>query len=105
VKKESPNQTTFHFEPTITPRGDGTFNINPGKPIPGRKKLTVCEAAKKANVSEDTILRLRESGLIEGEQPSPRKIFIYEDSLDAHIKRTRDLEFWDSKRQLYLKAI
>lgn len=105
MKRESPNQTTFHFEPTIIPRGDGTFMVNPGKPIPGREKLTVAEAAVESKLSEDTVLRLYDCGMLEGERPSPRKIFIYKDSLDAHIKRTRDREFWDSKKQLYLTAI
>jgi hypothetical protein len=106
MKRESPNQATFYFEPTITPRGDGTFTIQPGRPIPGRKKLTPLEAEKISGLSSDTIIRLYKAEMIEGEQPSPRKYFIYEDSLQAHLARTRDREFWESKnKQTYLKAI
>lgn len=107
MKKESPDQFSFNFAPEIIPQGNGTFLVRPGKPIPGRKKLTIAEAAEQSRLSEDTIARLYNSGILEGEKPSPRKIFIYEDALESHLKSSRDRQFWDQqdRRQLYLKAV
>ncbi len=101
-------QIEFVFsQPVVIPQGDGTYLLKPGKPILGRRRLTVGQAAARAGVSEDTVLRLYDSGFVEGERPSPRKTLIFEDSLDAHLQATRDREFWEStdRRQLYLSKV
>lgn len=107
MKKESPQQITFGFTATIVPQGDGSFLVKPGKPTIGRVKLTIAQAAERAKLSEDTLRRLYEAKCLEGERPSPRRIFIYEDSLEKHLAESSDREFWENKnrRQLYLDAI
>ena len=105
-KKEEQNQIQFSFTPVVVPQGDGSFLVKPGKPVIGRKKVLIAIAAERAGVSEDTIRRLLDAGMLEGEQPSPRKTFIYEDSLDKHLQASRDREFWEGKnRQTYLDSI
>ena len=104
---DSPIQFELRFEPEVTPRGDGTWIVKPGKPIVGRRRLTVAQAAAQSGLSADTIRRLYDGGFLEGENPSPRRIFIFADSLEAHQRSTRDREFWDQadRRQLYLDTI
>lgn len=100
-------QLLLSFNAEITPRGDGSFIVKPGKPILGRRKVTVSEAAAYLKLSEDTIRRLYHAGLLEGERPSPRCIFIYADSIEAHLQAARDREFWENKekKQVYLDTI
>jgi hypothetical protein len=97
----------FTFQSMVIPQGEGGYLIKPGKPVLGRRRLTVREAAAQARVSTDTIMRLYDAGFLEGERPSPRKTFIFEDSLSAHLKSTVDKEFWDAqgRRNLYLASI
>lgn len=85
------------FNPTVIPQGDGSFIIRPGKPIFGREKITIAEAARRFGTSKGTMHRLYDCGLVEGERPSPRKTLLYADSLERHFNATRDLEFWDNK--------
>jgi excisionase family DNA binding protein len=96
-KKAEPG---FRCAPVVAPQGNGTYLVKPGKPSLGRGKLTVKEAAARARVSDDTILRLYDSGCLEGERPSPRKLFIFEDSLRAHLDAVKDKEFWERKSRL-----
>jgi hypothetical protein len=103
---EDQKQIQFFFTPIVVPQGDGSFVVKPGKPTVGRKKLLIAAAADRAGVSEDTIRRLLDAGMLEGEQPSPRKTFVYEDSLEKHLAASRDREFWEGKnRQLYIDSI
>ena len=91
-----PAQILFAFVPSVTPQGDGSFIIRPGKP---RRLLTVLEAALRAHCSTDTIYRLIDFGLVEFERPSPRKILVIAESLEEHLARTRDPEFWAERRR------
>jgi len=91
------NQIQFSFAPVVIPQGDGSYLVRPGKPIPGRERISIAEAAKRFGPSRATLLRLLESGLIQGERPSPRKIFIFVDSLEAHLKASGDPEFWSDQ--------
>lgn len=97
--KPEPSPVNIAFSPTLIPQGDGSFLVKPGKPTIGRRKLLIRQAAELAKVSEDTIRRLLDAGLIEGVQPSPRKTFIYEDSLDAHLQKSSDREFWEQRNR------
>src|SRR5579862_5369456 len=90
----------------IVPQGGGAYLVKPGKPLLGRAKLTIAEAAARANLSPDTILRLYDAGLVTGERPTPRKTFIFIDSLDAHLQASHDQEYWDQndRRTRFKKA-
>jgi len=87
------------FSPQLIPQGDGSFLIKPGRPLLGRRRLTVKEAAAKAGVSTDTIYRLLDEGLLEGQHPSPRRTLVFEDSLNKHLQLTEDREFWERRRE------
>ena len=88
-------QASFSFAATLTPQGDGSFLLRPGKPL---MRLSLREAARRTGLSRTTIYRLWDCGLVEGERPSPRKIYVFAHSLDEHLKRTRDAEFWGAAR-------
>jgi hypothetical protein len=98
---------TVSFVPTVLPQGDGSFVVKAGKPLMGRQKLLIRDAAKRCGLSTSTLWRLYDCGLIEGERPSPRKTFIYLDSLEAHLKASADQEYWDKpeRREQYLKSV
>lgn len=85
-------QFQFTFQPVVTPQGDGSFVIRPGKPV---EKLSLRQAAKRAGCSRTTIYRLYDAGILKGDRPSPRKIFIFADSLEEHLKKCADAEYWD----------
>jgi len=84
-------ESKMTFQPTVTPQGDGSFVIRPGKPV---AKLTLRQAAKRAGCSRTTIYRLYNTGILKGDRPSPRKIFIFADSLEQHLTNCQDPEFW-----------
>jgi len=92
------NPKKMTFLPTAIPQGDGGFVIRPGKPV---EKLSLRQAAKRAGCSRGTIYRLYAAGLLKGDRPNPRKIFIFADSLEQHLQNCQDPEFWergDTKR-------
>lgn len=102
---EKAEQFQFTFQPTVTAQGDGSFVIRPGKPV---EKLSLRQAARKTGLSRTTIYRLYDAGFIKGDRLSPRKIFIFADSLEAHLKSCRENpEFWEQedRRARFLKAI
>jgi hypothetical protein len=77
---------------TVTPRGDGTFIVTPGKPM---QRLTVTAAARELGCSIWTVYRLRDSGHLEAERPSPHKTLILAESIAKHRAAVRDPEFWE----------
>jgi hypothetical protein len=79
------------YLPTAVPQGDGSLVIRPGKPL---EKLTLRQAAKRAGCSRTTIYRLWDAGILKGDRPSPRKIFIFSDSLESHLENCLDAQFW-----------
>jgi hypothetical protein len=95
-----PNQSPSHAAVLATcdlvPLGDGSYKAVPRK---SQQKVTVKEAARIANSSNATIYRLFESGFIEGERQSPRKIMIHVESLNAHLEAVRDPDFWTHARR------
>jgi hypothetical protein len=90
-KEEEQKQIQFTFAPVVVPQGDGSFIVRPGKPV---VKLSLRDAAKRTGLSRTTVYRLYDSGLVKGERPSPRKIFVYADSLEEHLRKSQDAEFW-----------
>lgn len=93
------------FLPTAVPQGDGSFLIRPGKPV---EKLTLAQAAKRSGLSRSTIYRLYDAGFLKGERLSPRKIFVFADSISDHLKACRENpEFWEQKeiRKKFRKAL
>lgn len=66
------------------------------QPEKKRERITPQIAAQRAHVSVWTIYRLLNSDAIQGERPSPGKIIIYADTLETHLRATRDPEFWES---------
>jgi hypothetical protein len=92
------------FNPTLVPQGDGSFLVKAGKPV---VKLSLRDAAKRSGLSRSTLYRLYESGLVKGERPSPRKIFVYADSLQEHLSKCQDAEYWDQsdRRRSYAMAL
>ena len=89
-------QLTMFFVPEYVPMGDGSFKIIPGKP---KAKLTIKEAAKVAGIPIGRIYELYHAELIDGERPSPRRILIYADSLDGHLKATRKRDHWTDEKK------
>ena len=89
-------QATFCFTTTLIPQGDGSYLLKPGKPL---SRLSLREAAKRTGLSRTTIYRLWDCGLVRGERPSPRKIYVFLDSLEEHLNKTQDGEFWVDARK------
>ena len=87
-------QSQFTFLPTTIPQGDGSYIVKPGKP---QSKLRVKEAALLAGCSRDGIYRLIEMGMLRFERPTRNCIRVFADSLQEHLQKTRDGEFWDGK--------
>ena len=80
----------------LVPNSDGSFRAVPRQT--GRK-VSVHTAAREANCSIATIYRLYNGGLLTGERPTPRKIMIDFDSLQAHLAAARDPDFWTRERR------
>lgn len=58
-------QIQFSFAaPTVIPQGDGSYLVKPGKPVVGRKMLTVTETARELAVTEQHVQDLIEEGRI-----------------------------------------
>lgn len=96
----------FAFHPQVLPRGDGTFLVKPGRPVPGRQKVSIAEAVRRYGASHSTWARLFDAGLVSGERPSPKKILLFVDSIEAHLKSSQDPEYWTREyRQRFKVAI
>ena len=80
----------------LVPNQDGSLRAVPRQT--GRK-VSVSAAAREANCSIATIYRLYNGGLLTGERPTPRKIMIDFDSLQAHLVAARDPDFWTRERR------
>ena len=87
----------------LVPNQDGSYRAVPRQ---AGRKVSVTVAARAANCSIATIYRLYNSGLVTGERPTPRKIMIDFDSLQAHLKAAGDPDYWThERRDKYLGAI
>jgi excisionase family DNA binding protein len=98
------NVQKLTFLPTAVPQGDGSIVVRPGKPL---DRLTLRQAAKRAGCSRNTIYRLYHAGILKGERPGPRKIFIFADSLEQHLESCQDKQFWNrgSVRKKYKRSL
>ncbi|HWY74988.1 MAG TPA: helix-turn-helix domain-containing protein [Verrucomicrobiae bacterium] len=67
--KDDSNQLTLTFAPTITPRGDGSFIVTPGKPLVNGT-LTVQQLAAQFHVNEDSVYRWIREEVIPAEHVS-----------------------------------
>jgi len=66
ANREDIKQFTFSFTPAVvTPRGDGSFIVKPGRPVVGPQTLTVAQVATELGVTERHVLDLIEEGKIE----------------------------------------
>jgi excisionase family DNA binding protein len=83
------------FVPTITPQGDGSYVLRPGKPV---STLTVREAARVLNVHISSVYRLIDSGILLCERPTRGAIRIPLSAMDAHRRHAADPEFWDRQK-------
>lgn len=77
-----------------------TTTVAPAIPSSAREKISPRIAAKRAQLSVWKIYRLYHAGLIQGERPTCRDggILIFFDSLEEHLRATRDPEFWEVRR-------
>jgi excisionase family DNA binding protein len=91
----------FYSPAVVVPQGDNSYLVKPGKPV---DKLTPKQAAKVAGVSVFTIYRLYHAGDIKGERASENSIRIFAESLQAHLHKTKDPEFWKLKKLLAVPA-
>lgn len=92
--RASDAQLSFTFGATIVPRGDGSFVVQPGRPV---QRVTVAQAARELGCSVATVYRLRDEGLLQAERISPHKTLILAESIHAHRAAVRDPEFWDGR--------
>lgn len=104
VRQLAPGNVSFP-KMRVTPRGDGSFTVNPGQPSIGRNAIPIPEVVRRFGASASTWYRLYECGLVEGERPSPRKIALYVESIEAHLNGTRtDPEYWNEERRARYRA-
>lgn len=59
------------FPPQVTPRGDGTFLVKPGRPVVAESRITVKEACRLLRCSRDSIYRYVNEGLLTASQVKP----------------------------------
>ena len=85
--------TPSFFASKSTPRGDGSYVLAPGKPLPDQLRVSQC--ARIAGVSVQTIYRLYHDGALKGRRASRGAIRIFAHSLRAHLAATEDQEYWD----------
>lgn len=67
-----PAQVTFGFAPVITPRGDGSFTVAPGKPIVW---LGTTEAARYLHIAPNTLRGWIDAGILPQSLPDGTEIF------------------------------
>ncbi len=95
MKKVPDNQLAFAIfaPPTVTPQGDGSVVLKPGKALIW---LTPKQVGHQFNVDRDTVYRWRQEGLIEDKFvkfAGLRKILISAQAvpiLEAHFRAHRD---------------
>lgn len=87
-------QPEFTFEAVVTPRGDGTFVLTPGKPFATATEVTPRQAARYLGCSRAGVYRLLDIGRLECRRPTPGKILIPLAALKKHKTDSADPEFW-----------
>jgi predicted DNA-binding transcriptional regulator AlpA len=78
---DHPDQFAFSFAPTITPRGDGSFIVVPGKPIVTNGALRPKELALHFEVDRETVYRWMSAGDI------PEEFILHKGKRKVKFKR------------------
>jgi hypothetical protein len=77
--------------PVVTPRGDGSYVVSPGKPV---QWLSVRQMQVMLGVGKTQSYQYVEEGLVESRRPAPHKIQVAAESVQRLAERIRDPEFW-----------
>ena len=96
MKKPAAPPSAFFSAAAPVPRGDGSYILSPGKPLP--EQLKVAQCAKISGLSRQTIYRLFHQGDLKGRRASRGSIRIFASSLQAHLANTEDPQFWDTRK-------
>ena len=91
-KKKSSAEILLSWFPTITPQGDGSVIVRPGKPV---AEMTVTQAAKFMGCDPSSIRRLLYKGYLTARRPLRKKTLIPAVELEEWREKTKDPEFWD----------
>jgi hypothetical protein len=83
LSREAPGQTVFAFVPTVTPRGDGSYVVQPGKP---QQWLWVRDAARMYQISPDAIREWILKGLVVSRRVGLLKYQVEASSLSTFIR-------------------
>ncbi len=83
-------QLYFTFTPVITPQGDGSFTIRPGKPV---ALLKVREVASALRLHISSVYRLIDEGVLPSERPTKGAIRVRSEALEAHRRRMENGEW------------
>lgn len=84
-------QLEFEFPAVVTPRGDGTWLVKPGRPVPRPEEIDTVEAAKLLKVTRKTVLRYVDEGLLTGLQARARgRVRLLRSEVVALRARRRD---------------
>ena len=86
-------QLSFSFTaPTMTPLGDGSFRLTPGKMV---REMTPLQAAPILGVCRNQVYVYIGFGLLPFRKPAQRKILIPAEAVEKLRIDTMDPEFWD----------
>ena len=84
------SQLEFEFPAVITPRGDGTYLVKPGRPVARAVEIDVQAAARILGKTRHTIYRYIDEGLLTGLQTMPRaRVKLIRAEVESLAKRTR----------------
>ena len=93
-KKLSPAQVLLSWFPTISPQGDGSVIVRPGKPV---AEMTVTQAARYLGVHKSSVYRLIDQGDLVARRPLRKKTLIPAGALEEWRKKTSDPEYWEGR--------
>jgi excisionase family DNA binding protein len=84
-------QLEFHFPAIVTPRGDGTWLVKPGRPVPRPALVSTSSAARILGVHRKTVLRYVDEGLLTATQAKPRaRVRLHRLEVEALAEKRRD---------------
>ena len=86
--------TLLSWFPIVTPQGDGSVVIRPGKPI---AEMTVTQAARFLGIHKSSVYRLIDNGSLTARRPLKKKTLIAAAVLEDWRERTKDPEYWDRR--------
>lgn len=88
-------QLGFLFPTVMTPLGDGSFKLSPGKPV---SEMRVVKAAEYLAVSESSVYRLIDCGLLRARRAMPHRLMVSVESIEQYKNGTMDPEFWAGRK-------